>query len=84
MIINNWTLSWDCFLQILKHSEKTFKKKNFITNVNLDDKKSQHSEKKCHKNVNLVHKKTQTSEKRHKNVTLSKKSHKLAKKDTKL
>ena len=36
------------------------------------------------KNVNLVHKKTQTSEKRHKNVTLSKKSHKLAKKDTKL
>ena len=51
-MINNWMLSWDCTSPALKHSDLTFKKKKKLSkNVNLDEKKSTHSEesqkKKC-------------------------------------
>ena len=45
-------LSCDRISQALKHSDQTFKKKTLSKNLNLDEKKSPHNEKKS-KNVNL-------------------------------
>ena len=44
-MVNSWTHSWDRIPPALKHSDQTFKKNNFIKNVNLDEKKSPHREK---------------------------------------
>ena len=60
-------LSCDRISQALKHSDQTFKKKTLSKNVNLDEKKSPHNEKKS-KNVNLGDKKSQTNVNRHENV----------------
>ena len=63
-MVNNWMLSWDRISPALKHSDQTFKKKKALSkNVNLDEKKLPHSEKKS-KNVNLSDKKSQTSVKK--------------------
>ena len=53
-----------------------FQKKALSKNVNLDEKKSPHNEKKS-KNVNLGDKKSQTNVKRHENVNLSKKGYNI-------
>ena len=80
LILNNWTLSWDCISPDLKqgtkHSDETFIKT--LSKIK-------------HKNENLCHKKSQTSykkwqiiEKSPKLVKKEAKSHKLAKKSNKL
>ena len=38
-------LSWDLISPALKHSDQTLKKETLSKNVNLDQKKSAHSEK---------------------------------------
>ena len=69
LIINNWTLSWDCISPDLKqgtkHSDETFI--NSLSKIK-------------HKNENLCHKKSQTS---YKNWQIIEKSPKLVKKEAK-
>ena len=66
-------------------NKKSPTREKWHKNVDLTDKKSQHSEKKSHKIENLSEKKAQTGEKRHKNVNLSDKmSQRDEKKVTKL
>ena len=63
-MINNWMLSQDHISPALEHSDQTFKKKKTLSkNVNLDEKKSPHSEKKS-KTVNLGDKKPRTNVKK--------------------
>ena len=62
-MINNWMLSWDHISPALEHSDQTFKKKTLSKNVNLDEKKSPHSEKES-KTVNLGDKKSRTNVKK--------------------
>ena len=70
-------LSQDHISPALRHSDQTFKKKLYQKNVNLDEKKSPHSEK-SQKNISSGDKKSQTSVKKtQKGKFKSKKTYKL-------